>query len=569
MRKTLTLCLILVLLAACQAAGTPTAALPGDSTAPQASPPSEAAPSPTQAPAATDTPPPAIAPTLPPPAATLVELINGVDAHALPSAEWSPAQLDMPLYTGGEVWAKEASTALLGMGAELLRVAPNTIFRIDQPDANTLQINLQEGQIWLNVEGLETGQTFEVETPAAVASVRGTRFSVRVAENGSTVVSAKVGSVAVSSPAGTVDVGEGQQTNVQPSQAPSQPAPMSVDESLRWEMADGPGLQIAVPFLGVSQTISTTTITGDPSWSYNGGQLTFYDLDPKADTYSYSAVYNTTSQAYVTDLVPPGVYGAVFNPVQNSAAYIQPGSANDELCIASPANAPLCVGQPSIYLDKLTWSPDGQRLLVESIQGGSATHALSVYGLDGNPLNQLTSSTRDTGWNAVWSPDSHQVAYTVPGGSMGSAWVLNADGTQPTKLAEVPPSAIPLAWSRDGQWLALASLEKGAWLIPADGSGAVQIAGTETLACISAAWSPSASGWPLIFSCQAAFAEPAATYLMAGPQVAPRLLGSFDWGPAWSPDGRSVALGDTRIDNASQVYSSVIYIIDAAPELWP
>jgi len=564
--------LFLVLLGACQPAHTPTAALPGpgDLTTPQASPPpTEAVPTAAQPPSFTDTPPPTLAPTPPLPAATLLEWVNLVEAHALPGAEWSPAQIDMPLYTGGEVWAKEASTALLNLGIELLRVAPNTIFTIDQPDANTLQINLQEGQIWLNVEGLEADQTLEVETPVAVASVRGTRFSVRVAAGDSTVVSAQAGSVAVSSPAGAVEVGEGQQTDVTPGQAPSPPAPMSIDESLRWEMAYGPSLQIAVPFLGIQQTISTTTITGDPSWSSDGGQLTFYDLDPKTDTYSYSAVYDTILQSFVTDLVPPDVYGAVFNPVQNSAAYIRPGPANDELCIASPASEPLCVGQPSIYLDKLTWAPNGQSLLVESIQGGSSTHALSIYGLDGNPLSQLTSSTGAASWNAAWSPDSRQVAYTVAGGSMGSVWMLNADGTQPTRLAEAPPSSTPLAWSKDGQWLALASAEKGLWLIAVDGSGAIQTAGTESLSCISAAWSPSPSGWPLIFSCQAAFAEPATTFLMAGPEIAPRLLGSFDWGPTWSPDGQRVALGDTSIDIGQQAFSSVIYILDAAPELWP
>jgi hypothetical protein len=148
------------------------------------------------------------------PQATVVDLVNEVDAHPLPNDEWEDAQVDMTIYTGGEVWAQEASTARVGVEEDLVRVAPNTIFTLQQPDEDTTQLSLDEGQIWVNVEGLEPGETFEVETPGAVASVRGTRFGVRVGADDTTVVSTQEGTVTVTAASTAVTVTAGFQTVV-------------------------------------------------------------------------------------------------------------------------------------------------------------------------------------------------------------------------------------------------------------------------------------------------------------------------------------------------------------------
>jgi len=119
---------------------------------------------------------PTTAPTPEGPRATVVDVINQVDAHALPEEEWTEALADMTIYTGGEVWAQEASTARVGIEKGLVRVAPNTIFTFNQPEPDTMELRLDEGQVWVNVEGLAPGEVFQVETPSAVAAA-GPRWS--------------------------------------------------------------------------------------------------------------------------------------------------------------------------------------------------------------------------------------------------------------------------------------------------------------------------------------------------------------------------------------------------------
>ena len=46
-----------------------------------------------------------------PAAATVVDVVNDVDAHPQAAGEWEDAQEEMAIYEGGEVWARDASTA--------------------------------------------------------------------------------------------------------------------------------------------------------------------------------------------------------------------------------------------------------------------------------------------------------------------------------------------------------------------------------------------------------------------------------------------------------------------------
>jgi len=234
------LLIVILLLAGCSGSPETVALLPPttqpalqESAIPAATQPTQpqpALPSATDLPVPTPTPVPS--PTPSGPQAVLQEVVNLVDAHTSADQDWQPAALNMIVYQGGEVWAKEASTALLGLDGENIRVAPNTIFSMLQPDENSLQLELQEGQIWLNVEGLEAGETFEVTTPTAVASVRGTRFSVRVEDDGASVFTSWEGSVVISNTLGMVTINAGQQTAVAPGKAPAPAFPIAEEEWL-------------------------------------------------------------------------------------------------------------------------------------------------------------------------------------------------------------------------------------------------------------------------------------------------------------------------------------------------
>jgi len=101
-------------------------------------------------------------------------------------------------------------------------------------------------------------------------------------------------------------------------------------------------------------------------------------------------------------------------------------------------------------------SPDG-RLVLASV--GAFTGArLVITGLDGSGPRYLTDST-SSAFNASWSPDGRQVAYSRLAGDRSiSVWVINADGTGARQVTHLEPGqgrAQWPAWSADGRRLAV------------------------------------------------------------------------------------------------------------------
>jgi hypothetical protein len=567
--------------------------------APAASP----APAATATPVATATAAPTPTPAPAPFQATIVDAINEVAAHALPDEDWRAAQVDMAVYEGGEVWAKEASTARVGVEENLVRVAPNTIFTLEQPDADTLRLNLQEGQAWINVEGLQPGQTFEVETPAAVASVRGTRFSARVAPDGTTLVSTWAATVTVSSPAGAVDVTAGLQTTIAQDEAPSVPAPMCPIEQARWGMAAGPGLDVALPVLSATNVLSYPYSISYPGMSSGGDYFAgIYNVPLEENSYRPEPLsYDLQAARISTATLPGNASYVAFNPTGEGLVYELHGHicpANDDWTGAA------CFGQG---YDHPLWSPDGQWLLFTSYT--SAGSNLFKARLDGSDLTQLTSN--QTGYNssAAWSPDGSRIAYTfyTDYEQPAELRVMNADGSNQRQVLPQVGYGAPL-WSRDSSYLVVSGYGEGEygqsgglWFVPLDGSDSWQAPGSAGWSCWNPTWSPTATGWPLFFhgygaqsGADSGHSKPGSSTFSKGLQGygveggryggpgaggglsgiwwlsqdsdAPTYFSSADWGPVWGGD--RVAFGYVQGESGENRQTTV-YFYQTEPAFWP
>jgi hypothetical protein len=180
--------------------------------------------------------------------ATIVEVVNQVDAHPRPEDDWQPAVVDMAVYGGGQVRTGVESWARLELLEGMVRLSADSIFTVKKSAMRqgrpVTTLFLQEGRLWAH---LAPGQPheFNVETGSAVAAVRDTDFSVRVAD-GETLVSVAEGEVTLTAQEQSVTVAALQQTTVEPGQPPAPPEPMSDEERALWA-TEGEMPEIAPP----------------------------------------------------------------------------------------------------------------------------------------------------------------------------------------------------------------------------------------------------------------------------------------------------------------------------------
>jgi WD40 repeat protein len=456
-------------------------------------------------------------------------------------------------------------------------VAPNTIFTLGQPDPDTMALTLEEGQVWVNVEGLAPGEVFQVETPAAVASVRGTRFSVRVGPDGTTVVSTKVSTVTVTGGGSVVTVTAGLQTTVVPGEQPGAPHPMSPDEQIRWGMAAGSGLDVVLPTIGEPGIFGFDGYFFDSyDWS-PGGEFfatSYYDAGTVGDY--VTVFYDTRSGSAVTSTLPLGVDGVFFSPAGDGLAY-QSFVDNDrytQICTAGVDGTPgSCFGGDAIYGWPF-WSPDGQWIAFYSDRDMAYRAGFDLYKArpDGSELSQLTFD--GAGWYNIrqaWSPQGDALAFvhTDDYGGAGEVWVMNADGADARMLFDgiYGNGYDHLDWSPDGSSLAVPAADGGLYVVPVDGADPWLVGGTEGWACRYPTWAPTGDGWPLFFYGQDPQSGEQGLWYAPDAAGGPAYFADPSWGPAWSASGNWVAFGFA--DHSGDVPSMEVYLFQSQPDFWP
>jgi len=173
---------------------------------------------------------------------TLSILSGSVETQKPDSAIWEQAQDSMTLQAGTRLRTAPDSQAILTFfEGSTLTLEANANVEIQQvaytEEQQTIIILKQwGGRTWSNVVHMsEPGSQYEVQTPSAYASVRGTLFMTEVDEEGATTVQTVEGLVAVGAqtavgnsfdtPNEEVNVPAGYETYVGYAAAPSEPTP--------------------------------------------------------------------------------------------------------------------------------------------------------------------------------------------------------------------------------------------------------------------------------------------------------------------------------------------------------
>ena len=164
-----------------------------------------------------------------------------------------------------------------------------------------------------------------------------------------------------------------------------------------YTVTNGPGARVRRPvFYGLTRT--------DPAWSPDGEWLAFSHREPLAEW-----------------------------PMQSETIYmVRPGFTAEPDASASRKVIRLArESGESLYLDNLSWTPDGAALRFTADLGVRADYALHQVLTDGSGLTEIAKVKR--GSSIAWSPDGSRVAVvTAAPEAAGMAWCTPWRRTDPT-----------------------------------------------------------------------------------------------------------------------------------------
>jgi Tol biopolymer transport system component len=182
-----------------------------------------------------------------------------------------------------------------------------------------------------------------------------------------------------------------------------------------------------------------------------------------------------------------------------------------------------------------------------------------VMNADGSEQTRLTNNNASN-WEPSWSPDGTKIAFTSTADGNPKIYVMNADGSNVTKLTSgTEEDGFNPSWSPDGTKIAFASFRDGNWEIyvmnAADGSGVKRLTNSAPDRDDYPSWSP--DGTKIAFTIDKGNDGSPQIYVMNADGSNPtRLTNSArsDSSPIWSPDGTKIAFWSDREDGNFDVY---------------
>ena len=206
------------------------------------------------------------------------------------------------------------------------------------------------------------------------------------------------------------------------------------------------------------------------------------------------------------------------------------------------------------------WSPDGTKIAF-----GRTTFVVKsqiyVMNADGtNPTRITVNSANDS--QPSWSPDGTKIAFVSDRDGNGEIYVMNADGSNQTRLTNNADFDFDPAWSPDGSKIAFTNTHDGLeiYVMGANGSNPTRLT-NNTSADSQPSWSPDGTkiafttqraGLPLVFVMNADGSNQVNI-------TQSTTLDSAD--PEWSPDGTTIAF--TSYNRVGQTNADEIFLMNA------
>ncbi len=143
-----------------------------------------------------------------------------------------------------------------------------------------------------------------------------------------------------------------------------------------------------------------------------------------------------------------------------------------------------------------SWSPDGKKIAFASERDGNMN--VYIMNTDGSNQTRLTNNpAHDV--KPQWSPDGKKIAFQTTRHGKEEIYVMNSDGINETRLTNNPALDICLSWSPDGKKIAFASKRDGnseifygnceIYVMNADGSNQTRLTNNPSFD-MAPSWSP-------------------------------------------------------------------------------
>jgi tetratricopeptide (TPR) repeat protein len=169
-------------------------------------------------------------------AAQIVALAGQGQTRAPGVESWSSAALAQQLGAGADMRTLAlSSAALLLADRTQIRMSSNAQLRLCESQAARTLLELAAGRLWARTK--KTPAALQLQTPAALAVVRGTDWDVEVDSAGRTTFTVLSGLVDFSNPYGSVQLGPAEQGYAEPGKAPTKRLLVSPRERVQWVAA--------------------------------------------------------------------------------------------------------------------------------------------------------------------------------------------------------------------------------------------------------------------------------------------------------------------------------------------